>query len=250
MSHKHNCTAHPSVAHDSKSPEMFSDDWIELEVDKQLSKWIAEWRSCFVTWATIALDLANHPPDRVMTHWYVLASSSSPFLAIFPSPSVYISSLNPATLNPSLLETTASVTPILPRPPSHTYPQVIQAEVLPLSQIKQTHPNLITQIDPDDFTRLRFVITLQNEQGILHRVRLIQWTDLSLDWWTKLPKNGSAELADGVPEALVYAIENMTVDDVQDMLGHKKKNVRWVVSLTILLYSIPWDQGIGQHRVE
>jgi hypothetical protein len=50
---------------------MFSDDWIELEIDRQLSKWLAEWRSCLMTWTTIALDLANHPPDRVMTHWYV-----------------------------------------------------------------------------------------------------------------------------------------------------------------------------------
>jgi hypothetical protein len=44
---------------------------MELEVDKLLSKWTAEWRQCFMHWSTIALDLANHPPNRAVTHWYV-----------------------------------------------------------------------------------------------------------------------------------------------------------------------------------
>ena len=52
-------------------PEKFSKEWIELEVDKELSKWQAEWRSCFVDWTRMALDLANHPPNRVITHWHV-----------------------------------------------------------------------------------------------------------------------------------------------------------------------------------
>lgn len=29
------------------------------------------WRSSFQVWARICLDLANHPPERVMTHWYL-----------------------------------------------------------------------------------------------------------------------------------------------------------------------------------
>jgi hypothetical protein len=125
MTHKNNCVPHPSLAAlDSKEPEMFSDEWIELQVDKLLSKWIAEWRSCFMRWTTIALDLANHPEDRVMTHWYAFCSvvrfclpyvqSTQSLLRLFSS--ACISSLNPGTWRPSLVETIASVTTPLSSP--------------------------------------------------------------------------------------------------------------------------------------
>jgi hypothetical protein len=99
--------------------------------------------------------------------------------------------------------------------------QVIQVDVLPLSQIKRTYLQLITYIDPTDFTRLRFVITLQTEEGILRRVRLLQWNDLALSSWSNMPKD-SAKLAEGVLASLMYAMEHMTLGATQDMLGEKK----------------------------
>jgi hypothetical protein len=105
----------------------------------------------------------------------------------------------------------------------HTHlTQVIQVEVLPLSQVKQTYPELITHVDPTDFTRLRFVVSLQTEEGFLRRVRLFQWNDRALTGWTEMPKEKSAKLAEGVPQALMFAMENMALGDVQDMLGRRK----------------------------
>ena len=73
-SHNQNCVPHPSVAAlDGAKPQKWGDERIELEVDTALSKWMAEWRSCFVRWTIISLDLANQPPVRVVSHWYVIS---------------------------------------------------------------------------------------------------------------------------------------------------------------------------------
>ena len=53
----------------AERPTKFSPEWMELEVDRGLSRWLQLWRASFQTWTTIALDMANHPPERVMTHW-------------------------------------------------------------------------------------------------------------------------------------------------------------------------------------
>ncbi|KAF8903960.1 hypothetical protein CPB84DRAFT_1677721, partial [Gymnopilus junonius] len=70
-SHKLNCRTHPSnePASKAKPPAKFSLEWMELEEYRVYTRWIELWRSCFQTWATIAMNLANHPPSRVMTHW-------------------------------------------------------------------------------------------------------------------------------------------------------------------------------------
>lgn len=44
---------------------------MDLQVDKVLSRWIECWRSVFQTYAVMALDLPNSPPEKVATHWYV-----------------------------------------------------------------------------------------------------------------------------------------------------------------------------------
>lgn len=73
LSHKQNCKIHPSVVNKSVSDveqlEKWSPEWINLEVDRALSRWLQLWRTCFQTWTIISLDLANHPAERVMTHW-------------------------------------------------------------------------------------------------------------------------------------------------------------------------------------
>lgn len=81
LSHKQNCKIHPSIANksggnaDTEQPSKWSSEWMDLEVDRALSRWLQYWRSCFRTWTRISLDLANHPAERVMTHWYSVASS-------------------------------------------------------------------------------------------------------------------------------------------------------------------------------
>jgi len=57
-SHKANCIPNPTVAalNGTKPDNLkFSTEWAELEVDKLLSKWMAEWRQCFMHWTTLAL---------------------------------------------------------------------------------------------------------------------------------------------------------------------------------------------------
>jgi hypothetical protein len=97
--------------------------------------------------------------------------------------------------------------------------QVVHAEVLPLTQIHEMYPELISPVDPADFTRLRFVITLQNTEGEIRRLRLIQWNDRSLSRPNTLPKDTSAKLAEGFAEALMYSVESMTLAAVQKNLG-------------------------------
>jgi hypothetical protein len=53
----------------AERPAKFSPEWVELKVDRGLSRWLQLWRASFQTWATIGLDMANHPAERVMTHW-------------------------------------------------------------------------------------------------------------------------------------------------------------------------------------
>jgi len=78
-SHKANCIPNPTVAAlNGAKPEKFSTEWVELEIDKLLSKWMAEWRRCFMHWTMLALDLANHPPNRVVTHWYDNPATTPP----------------------------------------------------------------------------------------------------------------------------------------------------------------------------
>jgi len=97
--------------------------------------------------------------------------------------------------------------------------QVVDAAVVPLSQIQESYPELITKVNPTDFTRLRYVVTLQNAEGELRRVRLLQWNVRSLAWWNKLPKDSSAELAEGAAQALMYSVEHNAPDIVEKQLG-------------------------------
>jgi len=94
---------------------------------------------------------------------------------------------------------------------------VVNAAVTPFSQIQETYPELVTEIDPTDFTRLRYAVTVQNAEGELRRVRLLQWNDRSLALWNELPK-GSAELAKGVVQVLMYSVEHMAPDVVESKL--------------------------------
>lgn len=77
-------------------------------------------------------------------------------------------------------------------------------------------------IDPTDFTRLRFVVFLQNNKGDLRRLRLLQWNDLNADFWRKMDKDASAALSSGWDVSLMDSVDLMDPKEVQKMLGHKR----------------------------
>lgn len=87
------------------------------------------------------------------------------------------------------------------------------------------HPALEVSIDPTDFTRLRFVVILQNCDGEMQRLRLIQWNDRNVDQWRKIPKEASAAL--GGPESkwaevLISSVASMNPQEVEKMLGGQR----------------------------
>jgi len=163
---------------------------MDLEVDRALSRWLQYWRSCFRTWTTISLDLANHPPERVMTHCMQVL------------------------VQPRNFE----------KDPAKQY-EAIEASVVPISEVMANHPALEVTIDPTDFTRLRFVVIMQNLDGEMQRLRLIQWNDRNLDEWRKIPKESSAAM--GGPnskwaEVLISSVSTMDPQEVEKRLGRHR----------------------------
>lgn len=67
--HKQNCSPNGSYEASISTPPKNSEEWMAQEVDRTLSKWLERWRSVFYEYATIALNLPNHPPEYVSTHW-------------------------------------------------------------------------------------------------------------------------------------------------------------------------------------
>jgi hypothetical protein len=129
-------------------------------------------------------DLVNQSRDKVMTHWYMRLSHAPrrfvhPFTTYIPSlvslhlldePRQFASSLTAASVPPL----------VIPHPTlTHTHAGQPSRHPSPVPN-QRTYPQLITNVDPTEFTRLRFVIAVQMEEGILHRVRLLQWKDLAL----------------------------------------------------------------------
>ena len=99
--------------------------------------------------------------------------------------------------------------------------QVIEASVVPISTVQANFPELEVHIDPTDFTRLRFVVILQNYKGEVRRLRLVQWNDLNINRWQKMSKTASAGLGSGWADALMYSVDTKDPKDVQELLGKK-----------------------------
>jgi len=197
-SHKLNCMTHPSNGNVSPSnsgepvskaerPTKFSPEWIELQVDKSLSRWLEIWRSSFQTWTAIALDLANHPADRVTTHCMQLVVQPRNF-----------------------------------EDDDAKQYQVIEASVVPISTVQTQFPELQVHIDPLDLTRLRFVVILQNYKGEVRRLRFVQWNDLNVYKWREISKTDSSDLYSGWADVLMDSVDKKDPQDVEDLLGGKR----------------------------
>jgi hypothetical protein len=84
------------------------------------------------------------------------------------------------------------------------------------SQMQEHYPVLVTEIDPTDFTRFRYIVTLQSTEGIVVRVRLHQWNVRSRG---NLPKDGSAQLAEAVSRIFISSMESTPPDVVYRTSG-------------------------------
>jgi len=100
--------------------------------------------------------------------------------------------------------------------------QIVEAAIVPISDVLASNPSLEVHIDPTDFTRLRFVVILQNYKGEPRRLRLIQWNDLNVDRWRKMDKAASAELQSGWADVLVHTVTSKTPKEVEELLGKKR----------------------------
>ena len=55
--------------------QLVENDDATAELNRALNKWLKYWRMFIHTMGVIVMDLANHPPDRLATHVYVLSDS-------------------------------------------------------------------------------------------------------------------------------------------------------------------------------
>ncbi|KAI0340372.1 hypothetical protein BDW22DRAFT_416739 [Trametopsis cervina] len=184
--HKRNCIPHRSVSADHKEPEEGSDEWFDLMVDKKLSKWMQTWRMMFQMSAVVALDLAHHPPNRVVTHCMTLEVV----------PNVGHSSRSKDFV-------------------------ITKAEVKQASEIDATFPALQGIVDsPSDHTRMRYIIILKNHEGEVIRVRCCQWNDLGIQQRRQeMIKNPSEADQTAWGDMLMYAVSNMSPEHFDARFG-------------------------------
>jgi len=84
------------------------------------------------------------------------------------------------------------------------------------------YPQLELTIDPEDFTRLRFVLIMVDSEGELRRVRVLQWNDPNVDHWRNISKKDSAAMGgpnSGWEQALINAVNEMDPRVVKEKLG-------------------------------
>ncbi|KAJ7583015.1 hypothetical protein C8J56DRAFT_956333 [Mycena floridula] len=204
LSHKDICKVHPSLLASPDSDRLrqkseidkSSRAVVDLAIDTGLSRWLKQWRRCFCTWATICLDLANHPPQRVFTHCMQLV------------------------VQPTVFQN------------DHTKSyEVTDARVVPLADILATFPDLQVPVDPTDLTRLRFVVIMEMENETtkeVRRIRLVQWNDLAIDQWRRMNKTASAELGGDSNDSqwsrsLRHCVSHLRPKDVENNWGSRNR---------------------------
>ncbi|TFK62101.1 hypothetical protein BDN72DRAFT_849031 [Pluteus cervinus] len=169
--HKKSCKPHP-YAH-KKDLEKFSKDWIEVEVDKALSRWLDIWRPVFCQFAMISLDLANHPANRNTTHMMVLWVTPRSFMD----------------------------------DPAQTY-GMIRGEVWPLELCDATWPEIgFAPAESLEDNRLRLVVVLENYKGEMRRVRTFTWQTHRMSFFREINKTTSKALATGWDCVLADTVE-------------------------------------------
>ncbi|KAI0832698.1 hypothetical protein BC628DRAFT_1310298 [Trametes gibbosa] len=185
VTHKKSCRPHPGLFDEDGNPkpepsEVGSAEWTQLEVDKQLSKWLEQWRGVFCMYAVICLDLANHPHERIVSHCLVIR------------------------VRPELFQEKRF----------QSY-RAVSAEVESREHVEKMFPELAPIVaDPTDLSRARFVLILENANGEMLRVRLNQWNDLSIPKWRGIPQAEARKLAQDGTAMMVHAVNNMDPAEV------------------------------------
>ncbi|KAH9855077.1 hypothetical protein C2E23DRAFT_816713 [Lenzites betulinus] len=189
-SHKKTCKLSPHLFDADGKPkaeasEFGSPEWVQAKVDKELSKWLEYWRRVFCMYATIALDLANHPPERVVTHCL-----------------------------------TIRIQPVILAAKRYQSYCALSAQVESREDIEKMFPDLAPIVtDPTDLTRARFVVILENTKGEIVRVRLNQWNDMKIPMWQGVPKSESRKLADEACLMVVHAVNELDPAEVTRRMG-------------------------------
>ncbi|KAG5652627.1 hypothetical protein H0H81_004307 [Sphagnurus paluster] len=97
--------------------------------------------------------------------------------------------------------------------------RVIDASVVAIADVQAENPALEVVIDPLDFTRLRYVVILQNSRGDRRRLRLVQWNVLSTEKYRRMDMDASAALSSSCVEVLIDAVETLSPCEVLKMFG-------------------------------
>ncbi|GLB33164.1 hypothetical protein LshimejAT787_0100490 [Lyophyllum shimeji] len=169
--HKQNCRIHPSrVSSDdpnkqppkSENPMEIITQRVDDEIDRTLFRWLEAWRDCFRHWAVISLDLANHPPDRVVTHCMQLIIERAHF--------------------------------DFSGDPAKQY-KVVEGSVVAISDVKAQYPDLVVNIDPTNFSFLRWVIILRDPLGGMWKLRMHHWHERRIGLFRQMGKEMSAGLS-------------------------------------------------------
>ncbi|KDQ13153.1 hypothetical protein BOTBODRAFT_33766 [Botryobasidium botryosum FD-172 SS1] len=160
-------------------PAKYSEEWTEQQVDKALSAWLQQWRPFFCRSAVIALDLPNHPPERVMTHCMTLWVQSN------------------FGHDDRLRDY-----------------WVKRAEVKSITELLDEVPDLkvLFPEDPSDPNKVRYVVILMNFHNELRRARCIQFNHRDLERMRNLPKDAFSKSGVTWSEALIYAVDKMQPD--------------------------------------
>ncbi|EJD51398.1 hypothetical protein AURDEDRAFT_57017 [Auricularia subglabra TFB-10046 SS5] len=158
-SHKRNCRPHPSVLLPNgeirkDKPAKGTEERRSLDVDMCLSHWMARWRNVFQLSATVALDLPNHPPERVLTHCM--------FLIVEPRDTDLSKCKRYRLAGASLVST---------------------------EEMDEMFPELGGIVtDPGDLMALRFVLALRDPSGELIAVRRVQWSVRNMEVYRRPSK--------------------------------------------------------------
>ncbi|TFK69394.1 hypothetical protein BDN72DRAFT_840361 [Pluteus cervinus] len=175
--HKLRCEPHPQM--NNPEPEFLSPEWAELEVDKQLSRWIEIWRPVLYAFGMFALDLPNHPENYNATHMMIIC-------------------ISPRHLMPK-------------RALSY---EMNWGDVWTYEKCHEMWPTLrFAPVEGFERNRGRLLVALENEGGDLRRVRMLTWQTDGIEEYRKIPKERSKKLASSWAGVLRSALENGDVEE-------------------------------------
>ncbi|KIY62252.1 hypothetical protein CYLTODRAFT_494759 [Cylindrobasidium torrendii FP15055 ss-10] len=200
-SHKRQCIPHASLVDSNgklrQTSELQPDELMEIELDRQLSKWLELWRSVLCTYAAQALDMAGNGQKCVVEKCLVLRITRDHFV----------------------------------EEPWKIY-KAVDAFVESTQVIDNKFPELRGVVaDQNDLTRLRFLVIAETPEAIIRRVRLFQWDDLGVYRYLNAPKPASKALAQAACADLKYGMDNLSPEETEVRATEKELRLRRTYTL-------------------